>query len=539
MKKLILIAILLVSTISFAQITKVQGVNYKPITTTQRDGLSLGVNDRLKIFNSTTNQWEEWNGTTWIASASGGGGAVSSVNGQAGAVVLDPDDLDDSGTTNKFVDAGTIANITANTNKVGITTQQANDIIANNAKVSNVDQTLSLSGSDLSISGGNTVTLPNGGSADGSETKINAGTNVTVTGTGTTPDPYVINSTGGGGGAVSSVNTQTGAVVLDADDIDDTSTTNKFVTSGEKANITANTAKVSADGSISTHSDVDLTSIADGQVLKWSTANNRLQPANDNGGGGSSYTFSAPLSESGGTVNFDDSNFAKLNAANEFTDEQTVRDVFTVKTLTNEAILNFDTGNKAYARFRFNGANYATFSTAASGFSIYAAFTPGTNGTYDVGQTTRKWRRGYFSSTVSGADGVNADDFATKGQNDLAYGTIIKQDLIADQVNRILPIEKTTTLNSVSLYSSGGTVYYNTNTNTTYFIDQTTDGTYINGGNARVLVNTATQPVVKEVDGTTDATMIDPSNSLWTANTDCNLHVYIENGKVFYFFTKI
>lgn len=37
----------------------------------------------------------------------------------------------------------------------------------------------------------------------------------------------------GGGGAVDSVNTQTGDVVLDADDIDDTSTTNKFTTAGD------------------------------------------------------------------------------------------------------------------------------------------------------------------------------------------------------------------------------------------------------------------------------------------------------------------
>jgi trimeric autotransporter adhesin len=94
-------------------------------------------------------------------------------------------------------------------------------------------QTLSILGYDLTISNGNTITLPslteidgsvsnelqtltqspiqttgtaitlsNGGGTvyvDGSETKIQAGTNVTVTGAGTIASPYVINSTATGG----------------------------------------------------------------------------------------------------------------------------------------------------------------------------------------------------------------------------------------------------------------------------------------------------------------------------------------------------
>lgn len=63
---------------------------------------------------------------------------------------------------------------------------------------------------------------------------VTAGTNITVSGTATNP---VINSTGGGGGAVDSVNDKTGVVVLDADDISDSSTTNKFVTSAEKTKL--------------------------------------------------------------------------------------------------------------------------------------------------------------------------------------------------------------------------------------------------------------------------------------------------------------
>ena len=50
-------------------------------------------------------------------------------------------------------------------------------------------------------------------------------------------------SAGPGGGAVSSVNSQTGDVVLDADDISDAATTNKFVTAAEKTKL-SNTSGV-------------------------------------------------------------------------------------------------------------------------------------------------------------------------------------------------------------------------------------------------------------------------------------------------------
>lgn len=48
----------------------------------------------------------------------------------------------------------------------------------------------------------------------------------------TATDTWTLNA---GSGGVTSVNAQTGEVVLDADDIDDTSTTNKFVTAAEKS----------------------------------------------------------------------------------------------------------------------------------------------------------------------------------------------------------------------------------------------------------------------------------------------------------------
>lgn len=106
---------------------------------------------------------------------------VTSVNGNQGAVVLDASDV-----------GADIAGAAAQA------LSDANDY------------------TDNSISGIDTGVL-----------SVQAGTNVSVDNT--DPANPVVNSTGGG--AVDSVNGQTGTVVLDADDIDDTSTTNKFVTS--------------------------------------------------------------------------------------------------------------------------------------------------------------------------------------------------------------------------------------------------------------------------------------------------------------------
>jgi hypothetical protein len=62
---------------------------------------------------------------------------VTSVNTQTGAVVLDSDDIAEGSSNLYYTEARVSANtnVTANTAKVGITTQQASDITTNNAKV--------------------------------------------------------------------------------------------------------------------------------------------------------------------------------------------------------------------------------------------------------------------------------------------------------------------------------------------------------------------------------------------------------------------
>ena len=75
-------------------------------------------------------------GSFTFAPAGGGTGTVTSVNTKTGAVVLDTDDIDEGDNNLYYTEARVSANtdVVANTAKVGITTQQAADITTNNAK---------------------------------------------------------------------------------------------------------------------------------------------------------------------------------------------------------------------------------------------------------------------------------------------------------------------------------------------------------------------------------------------------------------------
>ena len=154
--------------------------------------------------------------------------AVTSVNGETGVVVLDSDDITEGASNLYFTDARVAANsaVTANTAKVGITTTQADAITANTAKNSypSADAT-KLAGIEA-----------------GAEVNVQANWNETDTGS----DAFILNKPTIPTAAVDSVNTQTGDVVLDTDDIDE-GTTNLYYTEARvsaNTNVAANTAKV-------------------------------------------------------------------------------------------------------------------------------------------------------------------------------------------------------------------------------------------------------------------------------------------------------
>lgn len=93
---------------------KVDATKYRSVTTAQRDAYVVPVNEFWRIYNTTTNQFQYWNGAAWVSDASGGGG--SSVWGGITGTLSNQLDLQavlDSKQDN--VSAGSGISITTNT----------------------------------------------------------------------------------------------------------------------------------------------------------------------------------------------------------------------------------------------------------------------------------------------------------------------------------------------------------------------------------------------------------------------------------------
>ncbi len=191
----------------------------------------------------------KWNGSAWApaadnSSTGGAGGVVDSVNGiSQAAVVLDADNIDDAATTHKFTTAGDITKL------AGIAfNATANDTDVNLKNRSNhTGQQLASTISDFGSASASVIVATNLQALANVDTPT---TGEFLKWNGTTWET----DTAGGGGAVDSVNTQTGVVVLDADDIDDSSTTHKFVSAADitKLGGIATGAEVNAVDSVNT-----------------------------------------------------------------------------------------------------------------------------------------------------------------------------------------------------------------------------------------------------------------------------------------------
>ena len=155
----------------------------------------------------------------------------------SGNLDINADQIDTSSTTNKFITQARITKLDGI--EAGATgDQSASEILA---LIKTVDGTGSGLDSDL-LGGQSLATLQ--ASIGAKQDTLVSGNNIkTINGNSILGFGDLIIS-GGGGGAVDSVNGQVGVVVLDADDISDTTTANKFVTVAEKTNIANSVAHI-------------------------------------------------------------------------------------------------------------------------------------------------------------------------------------------------------------------------------------------------------------------------------------------------------
>src|SRR6267142_2236701 len=82
----------------FTSTSTTNGILIPRLTTTQRNALITATG--LEIFNTTTNQFEFWNGTSWTAVGAGvsGVGSTNSIPKFTSASVIGNSNLTDSGT---------------------------------------------------------------------------------------------------------------------------------------------------------------------------------------------------------------------------------------------------------------------------------------------------------------------------------------------------------------------------------------------------------------------------------------------------------
>ena len=201
------------------------------------DGRDLAVDgakldDIANNANYVTTTSQLTNDSNFITAA---GAPVQTVNGANGTVVLDPDDLDDTESTHKFVTE-------AQRSAIDTATQPGDNI----STLTNNVGYLTSSGIPVQSVNGSTgaVVLDADDINDASTThKFATAAQLTKADSATQPGDNVSTLNNDAGyitaaqADVQSVNTQTGAVVLDADDIDDTSTTHKFATAAQLTSI--------------------------------------------------------------------------------------------------------------------------------------------------------------------------------------------------------------------------------------------------------------------------------------------------------------
>lgn len=190
MKKILYLFFVLACLGAYGQsnsVERTKGIILDTLTTAQLNALPALVKVKGAYFhNVDTGVLVTWNGLAWVSV--GGSGSSSDLDLTGNILTLtSPLTPGNQIDLSPYLDNTDVAALWAN-----ITGIPANLDLDSTDDFDGAFS--SLTGIPAGLSDGDDDTI-----ADGSETKVNAGTNVTVTGTGTTGDPYVVNSTASGG----------------------------------------------------------------------------------------------------------------------------------------------------------------------------------------------------------------------------------------------------------------------------------------------------------------------------------------------------
>ena len=272
---------------------------------------------------------------------------VTSVNTETGAVVLDADDIDDTSTTHKFTTASDISKLSgietgAQVNTVDSVNSQTGAVSLDTDDVSEgtsnlyytetrVSANTDVAANTAKISFDSASSTKLAGIETGAEVNVQANWNETDTNS----DAFILNKPTIPTAAVDSVNTQTGDVVLDTDDISE-GTSNLYYTEtrvSANTNVAANTLKNSYPSADATK--VGYITIT--QAVDLDTLESNVQTNN------SKISFDSASSTKLGTIeeNADVTDTANVTAAGALMDSEVDADIKTLSLPANTTISSF------------------------------------------------------------------------------------------------------------------------------------------------------------------------------------------------------
>ena len=249
------------------------------------------------------------NDAGYITVAEVPGNPVTSVNTQTGDVTLDADDISDATTTNKFttqgdidklagIEAGATADQTLEEIKAAYESNLDTNVFtdAEQSKLAGIEAGAEVNTVDSVAGKTGDVTLVKADVTDFSDSDYATAAQGLLADSATQPGDNISTLTNDAGyitlaevpaDGVTSVNTQTGAVVLDADDISDAATANKFATQAELdklagieagAQVNTVTSVNGETGAVTVSGSTDLSYTASTRELASSTGNNVTLP---------------------------------------------------------------------------------------------------------------------------------------------------------------------------------------------------------------------------------------------------------------------